>query len=479
MLTVAQDRQLTHINKKGRPVSQCTHCRGLRKARAAHVQCECGAKPHSKDGCNDNEGLSEFQTEIISDTGVQDHKTCCCSHGSRCTCSLKKDYLDPVPEIDMPVVPPRRSTSSRKPRLLKADSDNSLTVFTNGHHKPVHKHNLSAHECGLPYKIPIPHSVPGNDAARRSTDSLPLIRKKEEAPSQLHDSISSAQQDVRRVRSENGSPERSGARFRDGNGDLPPLDLSYAGFENTQGQYSEDYSQSPRGSENYYSASSEELPALSAGMNIPAADWSAGDLPLHRPFSGAYSQPPSYASFEPSNVGPQGLATSSSGELSEVDDYVSHNHHGVLRPELASPSPEELNYKSLDSSSAESLSYNPATSTSYPTSSSSFTTQPHIPIMSSGGLNERDINFIATTASPTEFEEPTACMPLRSEAFAKHGFTVHDAQMMAHPETPVEALGGLKLPPQVEDRDHVWAKHFDSSEDSLVPQCKVEDDWEQ
>lgn len=388
--------------------------------------------------------------------------------------------MDLVPEIDMPVVPPMRSTSSRKPRLLKADSDNSLTVFTNGHHKPIHKHNVSAHKCGLPYKIPIPHSVPGNDAARRSTDSLPLTRKKEEPHSQLHDSISSAQQDVRRVRSEHGSPERSTARFADSNGDLPPLDLSYAEYESAQGQYPEDYSQSPRGFKNYYSTSHEELPSLSAGMNMPAAAWSAVDLPLDGAYSVAYSQPPSYASFEHSNVGQQGLKTSSSGELSEVGDYVSHNPHGQsLRPELASTSAEELKDNSMDSSSAESLSYNPTSSPSYPTSSSSFTNPPHISLLSSNNLNERDITFIGTTASPTEFEEPTAGMPLRSEAFAKHGFTVHDAQRMAHPETPTEEMGGLKLPPQVEDRDHVWAKHFDSSEDSLVPECKVVDDWEQ
>lgn len=382
----------------------------------------------------------------------------------------------------MPIMPLRRSTSSRKPRLLKADSDNSLTVFTNGHHKPVHKHNDSAHKCGLPYKIPIPHSVPGNDAARRSTDSLPLIRKKEETHSQLHDSISSAQQDVRRVRSEHGSPERSAARFRDSNGDLPPLDLSYAGYESVQSQYPEDYSQSPRGFENYYSTSHEELPVLSAGTNMPAVDWSAVDLPLDGAYSAGYSQPPSYASFEHSNVGPQGLTTSSSGELSEVDDYISHNPRGQsLRPDIASTPAEELNYKRMDSSSAESLGYNPTRSPPYPTSSSSFPNPPHTSLLSPNNLDDREMtNFIGTTASPTEFEEPVAGMPLRSEAFAKHGFTVHDAQRMAHPETPTEAMGELKLPTHVDDRDHVWAKHFDSSEDSLVPERKVEDDeWEQ
>lgn len=42
--TVLPDRPLTHINKKGRPVSQCAHCRGLRKSRTTHTKCECGDK---------------------------------------------------------------------------------------------------------------------------------------------------------------------------------------------------------------------------------------------------------------------------------------------------------------------------------------------------------------------------------------------------------------------------------------------------
>ena len=375
----------------------------------------------------------------------------------------------------MGLIPPTMSTSSRKPRLLKADSDNALTVFTNGHHKPVHKHNDSAHKCGMPYKIPIPHSVPGNNAARRSTDSLPLIRKKEEAHSQLHDSISSAQQEVRRVRSEHGSPERSAARYRDSNGDLPPLDLSYAGYGNVQGQYLEGYSQSPRGFENYYSTSSEELPALSAGMNMPGVDWSAVDLPLDAAYSGSYSQPPSYGSHEQSTLGQQGPNTSSSGDPSEVDDYISHNPHSQsLQPEQAST--DKLKYDSMDSSSAESLSYNPMSSPSNVSASSTYVNQA---VLSPNNLKDSDMKFIGTTASPTEFEEPTAVMPLRTEAFAKHGFTVHDAQMMAHPENPNAANGALKLPSQLDEKDHVWAKHLDSSQDSLVPDCEVEDDWEQ
>lgn len=45
------DRTLQHIAKKGRPVSQCTHCRTLRKSRSAHVKCDCGEKSHTKGTC--------------------------------------------------------------------------------------------------------------------------------------------------------------------------------------------------------------------------------------------------------------------------------------------------------------------------------------------------------------------------------------------------------------------------------------------
>lgn len=355
----------------------------------------------------------------------------------------------------MAAIPPRRSTSnSSKPRLLKAGSENSMTVFTNGHHKPVHKHNDSAHKCGLPYKIPIPHSVPGyTEYARRSTDSLPLIRKKEESHSQLHESISSAKEELRQVRSEHGSPEPRAPRFRENIGGLPPLDLQYPSY-NGNGQYSEEYSQSPSGLENYYT-SQEEPPAMSAGLSMPAVDWNDIDL-TSGAFSAAYSQPPSYASFEHSNMSRPALTTSSSGEVSEVDDYINHGQGTLLRPDPASTSAEDVSYNRL--------------------SSSSFTSLPQPSTLSSRNLDSLDYEtFLHTTASPSEFEEPTVG---GSGAFVRHGFTVHDAQKMAHPETPTEAMGGLSLPPRSDSTEHVWAHNYESEEGSFVP-AKVENDWDQ
>ena len=38
------DRPLFEIKKKGRPVTQCEHCRELRKTKQVHVKCLCGVQ---------------------------------------------------------------------------------------------------------------------------------------------------------------------------------------------------------------------------------------------------------------------------------------------------------------------------------------------------------------------------------------------------------------------------------------------------
>ncbi|PKS05062.1 hypothetical protein jhhlp_008429 [Lomentospora prolificans] len=79
------DRPLQHINKKGRPVSQCAHCRAMRKSRSAHVKCDCGIKPSK---CIHLQPTLEGHTQ-----------TCCCNHGGACSCSHK---LSPSSEASTP-----------------------------------------------------------------------------------------------------------------------------------------------------------------------------------------------------------------------------------------------------------------------------------------------------------------------------------------------------------------------------------------
>lgn len=38
------DRPLFEIRKKGRPVTQCSYCRDLRKTKQVHIKCACGDK---------------------------------------------------------------------------------------------------------------------------------------------------------------------------------------------------------------------------------------------------------------------------------------------------------------------------------------------------------------------------------------------------------------------------------------------------
>lgn len=105
------DRRLQHINRKGRPVSQCQHCRALRKSRSAHVKCDCG----SKNKC------------IHLQPTVEGHKeTCCCSHGGKCTCAPKESMtLEAVPETEREPgsSSASRSTSSRRRRANTNSSE--------------------------------------------------------------------------------------------------------------------------------------------------------------------------------------------------------------------------------------------------------------------------------------------------------------------------------------------------------------------
>jgi len=452
------DRPLTHINKKGRPVSQCPHCRGLRKSRASHVKCECGEKPHGKDDCvhmevgDSKSELGDNSGELVSDLDTVDSEICCCTHGARCTCALKKEHLDPVPESDVAQLsptPPVPESQPRKPRLASASSDSSLTVFSNGHHKPAHKHNDAAHKCGAPYKIPRPHSIHGHsEIAQRSVDSLPLTGSVGEDHIRLHESFYNAQQEARLVRSEHGSPElKSTSNVNQLNSQLPQLDLSFPGSRtSTPSSPSNDYNTAmSNGFPSYFSAS-EEQPMYSAALSATSVDWSAFDLPFDSgAFSTAYSQPPSYASFDHSNVGQPGLTTSSSGDVSEVDDF------GFSSPPIIAGT----TYTSGPPDAVAADMYRQDSGSSYmgvaPGS-----------VLGSNSVNSLGLDSYLQdgTASPADFEEHQGTA-LDQEAFARHGFTVQDAQKMAHPgAVPVEAMGELAIPTTIDSADPLWAAEF-------------------
>jgi hypothetical protein len=153
---------LHHINPKGRPVKQCEHCRGARKSKSHHAKCDCGDKKdkdqHKDKGDAKGEIIAGLAVLDNSDDTVAHDDRCQCHSGGKCLCGTKKE--------DLKVDTSRQTLhdARAKPKLTATHSESHLTVFANGHHKPCHRNNNSAHVSGLPYKIPRPHTLHGQSA---------------------------------------------------------------------------------------------------------------------------------------------------------------------------------------------------------------------------------------------------------------------------------------------------------------------------
>lgn len=312
------DRPLQHINKKGRPVSQCQHCRAMRKSRASHVKCDCGEKTHK---C------------IHLKTTVEGHKdSCCCNHGGRCTCSHKKEppQLDTVPESDSEREESHRSKgtkgTSRSRRRANTTSAEGLLAFdSNGHHKPTYKHAKVSQKCG-PYQLNRVNSLQSSSGmGNRSMDNLlqgtGTDSRGNRSPSSTG-ACGSSSQSQRQVRSEAASPLMTGSSssFAQLNGQLPPLDLSAIKYP----------AYVPNSADFFGNLSDHEQPMFSAGLSATSVDWShydgldfAGKTSDFAPSN--YSQPQSYSGYDytgSDQVPTLTTNTSTSGEVSEAEDLL-------------------------------------------------------------------------------------------------------------------------------------------------------------
>ncbi|KAK3342517.1 hypothetical protein B0H65DRAFT_221813 [Neurospora tetraspora] len=296
------DRPLQHINKKGRPVSQCQHCRSMRKYRASHVKCDCGEKTSK---C------------IHLQVTVEGHKeSCCCNHGGRCTCCHKKEHpqLETVPESDSDKSCSSvsrscsKSASRNRRRANTTNSDAMLSFDANGHHKPTYKHTKPSQKCG-PYTLSRGNSMHSTTSSlgARSVDNL--------------DVSGSGIAMQRGAQSESASPLMTGSStFAQLNGQLPPLDLS--GIKYTP--------YVPNSADFFGSLSDNDQPLFSAGLSATSVDWSHYEgLDLGNKSAdfapSSYGQAQSYGSFD--YYGSESLSTlttntSTSGDISEVEDFL-------------------------------------------------------------------------------------------------------------------------------------------------------------
>ncbi|KAI0379005.1 hypothetical protein F5Y04DRAFT_138674 [Hypomontagnella monticulosa] len=296
------DRPLQHINKKGRPVSQCQHCRAMRKSRSSHVKCDCGEKTH--------------KCAHLKQT-LEGHKdSCCCNHGGRCTCSHKKEpSLDTVPESDSDAESSshqaKPKAAPRRRRTNTAHSEPVLSFDENGHHKPTQRHTKASQKSG-------PYSISRGSSMHRTGSTSSLGTKSVDRASRT---TGSSSPDRRMAKSAQASPsiDSANSTFQQLNGQLPPLDLSSINYSSSFDLFS--------------GVSDYEPPMFSAGLSATSVDWGQYDgLEIKGADSltpSSFDQTQSYMGLDfgsasggsGSNTEP--TLTSNSGDVSETEDFAS------------------------------------------------------------------------------------------------------------------------------------------------------------
>ena len=390
---------------------------------------------------------------------LADHHSCACAHGQRCTCSLKKENLESVPEN--PVRPKgrlRANTDLRKPRLSATHSDPSMTHFANGHHKPIHRHNHTSQDCA-PYKIPRPHSIHGSSSlAQKSVDDLPLTPASADQRSVFSDAFPGLQfENQRLVRSAHGSPGlRPVNRFDQLN--LPsPLDLSYPAFNTslTSSPVGEEYNTAYQNLD--YVTANDEQPMLGP-VPDQSFDWSARDLPLDGgSFASVYGQPPSYASLDQSHVSRPEMTTTSSADVSEIGDFAAQ---GIPSPGYTDGSPYVASPPENGTPPVQYTTNDGFSGISTTALSANF-----------DALTPE--SFAPQTASP--FDPNDLSIKPDPEAFTRHGITVQEAQKLAHPGF---AVGGnnpipMSQPAATPTSDPLWASaYIGADEDPGFPDMR-------
>lgn len=189
-----------------------------------------------------------------------------------------------------------------------------------------------AHKCGLPYVVPRAHSIHGpspSGLANRSVDNLPHTNTIDALHSESHikDSMISAQQEQRLIKSEHGSPHLSASCDPDqSNRQMTPLDLS------ALEDFTTEYNLTP-----FEAFTPIDEPAIfSAGLTSASIDWSLYDgLDFNNDdfATSSYSQAQSFTGIDFSSIDqPTLTTTSTSGEVSEVEDFGSIPDSGAVRP---------------------------------------------------------------------------------------------------------------------------------------------------
>lgn len=455
------DRELHHINPKGRPVKQCEHCRGARKSKSHHAKCDCGDKK-DKDKLKDKGGAKDNENR------------CCCHTTGKCICGTKKEPL----ELDLKLDTGKQTlhAARAKPKLMTAQSENSLMVFKNGHHAPCHRNNNAAHVSGAPYnyKNNRPHTLHGHAAFSALTQSCT------NPPS---DSTSTRALDTHSLSNDDFRIYLSSGQRSANNQQAAPLagsldatefqDPLFSSQSTVFGQDSNSPTDSPLGDAlpsqpwSWYgniapvnrnlgfgslstSPSQDCLPYVDADWAIPSAGlttpyWSAGDLPLDPAKLSNMTQPPSNP----------GLTTTGSSSQSDLGDSILLGDLELTRS--AQSSPEDTTLARAPQSTVsdtlfweDSPAFRPATALSSglplsvpPSTASTDIPTPEFDFASAFVIQPSGANITSPPA-----EDPT--MPYIDMSFEK--------SMFANTDAGIE-LGAIAMPTDTETE--TWISDFD------------------
>lgn len=277
--------------------------------------------------------------------------------------SIKKESLDSKPDMVRQTLHEARA----KPKLTSTQSESHLTVFANGHHKPCHRNNNTAHVSGAPYKIPRPHTLHGHSEFAALNKDNAYNKPQTPATTRSMDTLSLSNNDFYAMF---GSSQRSmdSLPMTTMGGSLDTLGFQDSMFANPNSPFAQDGNSpdSSNASETFptqqwpwttntgtpvnsnfgfgslsTSPSQDCLPNLDNPWAVPSASfdplWSAGDLPLDpNKLNDSLAQPISH-SGESKQSGP-GLTVASSV------------HSEIGEPTMFS----ELDYKPAQSATAES-----------------------------------------------------------------------------------------------------------------------------
>jgi hypothetical protein len=146
--------------------------------------------------------------------------------------------------------------------------------------------------------------------------------------------MANTQPPLRRAKSENGSPKNPPA-FGFGNANVQsPLDTSTIPFSVT-GLSLADFDYQGHGRDSYYSSSGIDRLLGSGNLVESGLDWSTSDLSCGASdLATAYSQRTSYTDLDYNNFSHPGLASSSSGDISEVEEFSPYPVINLPKPDL-------------------------------------------------------------------------------------------------------------------------------------------------